>query len=68
MRKYGPRGLRYLLIEAGAITQNIHLATQALGFASVDCASVVDAEVHEVLDIDGLYEALIHTIVIGYEG
>jgi hypothetical protein len=24
--------------------------------------------VHEVLDIDGLYEALIHTIVIGYEG
>jgi SagB-type dehydrogenase family enzyme len=68
MRKYGPRGLRYLLIEAGAITQNIHLATQALGFSSVDCASVVDAEVHEVLDIDGLYEALIHTIVIGYEG
>jgi SagB-type dehydrogenase family enzyme len=66
MRKYGPRGLRYLFLEAGAIAQNVHLATQALGFASVDCASVVDEEVHEALELDGLYRALVHSILIGY--
>lgn len=68
MRKYGPRGLRYLFLEAGAIAQNVHLATQALGFASVDCASVVDEEVHEALELDGLYQALVHSILIGYSG
>jgi SagB-type dehydrogenase family enzyme len=68
MRKYGPRGLRYLFLEAGAISQNIHLATQALGFASVDCASVVDDELHEAMDLDGLHQALVHSIVIGYAG
>jgi len=68
MRKYGPRGLRYLFLEAGAIAQNVHLATQALGFASVDCASVVDEEVHATLELDGVYQALVHTILIGYSG
>jgi SagB-type dehydrogenase family enzyme len=68
MRKYGPRGLRYVLLEAGAIAQNIHLATQALGFASVDCASVVDDEVHETLGLDGLYQTLVHAIILGYAG
>jgi SagB-type dehydrogenase family enzyme len=68
MRKYGPRGLRYLLLEAGAILQNVHLATQALGYASVDCASVVDAEVHEALGLDGISQAFLHAIVIGYAG
>ena len=68
MRKYGPRGLRYALLEAGAIAQNIHLATQALGFASVDCASVVDDEVHETLGLDGLYQTLVHAIILGYAG
>ena len=68
MRKYGPRGLRYVFLEAGAISQNVHLATQALGFSSVDCASVVDDEIHDVLNLDGLYQTLIHVIVIGYAG
>jgi SagB-type dehydrogenase family enzyme len=68
MRKYGSRGARFLLIEAGAIAQNIGLTTEALGFGSVDCASVYDDEVHEAIRIDGLYEILLHTVIVGCPG
>lgn len=65
MRKYGPRGLRHLFIEAGHMAQNIHLACVGLGLGSVDCASIYDDEAHEVLHIDGVYETLVHTVVVG---
>jgi SagB-type dehydrogenase family enzyme len=65
MRKYGDRGMRLVFLEAGAITQNIHLSAGSLGIGSVDCSSVVDDELHEVLDIDGLFETLVHTVVLG---
>jgi SagB-type dehydrogenase family enzyme len=65
MRKYGPRGLRFLFIEAGAIAQNVNLATEALGLGSVDCASFYDDELHEVLGIDGLECTVLHAVLIG---
>jgi SagB-type dehydrogenase family enzyme len=65
MRKYGNRGLRFLFLEAGAMAQNIHLACEALGLGSFDCASVYDDEVHEALGIDGIHESLLHTVIIG---
>lgn len=65
MRKYGDRGMRLVFLEAGAIAQNIHLSAGSLGVGSVDCSSVVDDELHEVLDIDGLFETLIHTVILG---
>jgi len=65
MRKYGARGVRFVFHEAGAISQNIHLALSGLGLGSVDCASVYDDEAHVVLNIDGVHRALVHTIVAG---
>jgi SagB-type dehydrogenase family enzyme len=65
MRKYGARGMRFVFMEAGYIAQNIHLAVAGLGFGSVDCASIYDDEVHEALNIDGLFETLVHSVVIG---
>jgi len=65
MRKYGARGLRFMLQEAGALSQNTHLTVAALGLGSVDCASVYDDEVHDILKIDGRYNTLLHTILIG---
>jgi len=65
MRKYGPRGMRYVFLEAGAVAEHISLAAVALGFGSVHCASFYDDEVHEGLEVDGLYEALIHAVVLG---
>jgi SagB-type dehydrogenase family enzyme len=68
MRKYGARGMRFMFFEAGAIAQNIHLATAALGCGSVDCASYYDDEVHELLGIDGLHQAVLHSVVVGFPG
>jgi SagB-type dehydrogenase family enzyme len=65
MRKYGARGMRFAFMEAGAMAQDVALATTALGYGSVDCASIYDDEVHEVLRLDGVASALIHTIVVG---
>lgn len=65
MRKYGPRGLRYLFVEAGAIAQNINLATEALGLGSVDCASFYDDELHDALGVDGLEQTVVHAVLVG---
>jgi SagB-type dehydrogenase family enzyme len=68
MRKYGARGMRHVFLEAGAMAEHVHLAATALGLGSVDCSSVYDDEAHEALGMDGLYEALLHVVVVGSEG
>jgi SagB-type dehydrogenase family enzyme len=68
MRKYGDRGMRFVFHEAGAISEHAHLAAVALGLASVDCASFYDDEAHEALSYDGVYQALVHMIVVGWPG
>lgn len=65
MRKYGPRGLRFVLHESGAIAQNMHLAVTSLGLGSTDCASFVDDELHAALGIDGVLRAAVHSVVLG---
>jgi SagB-type dehydrogenase family enzyme len=65
MRKYGPRGMRHVLHEAGAIAEHVNLAAAALGVGSVDSASFYDDEVHEALGVDGVYQALVHALVLG---
>lgn len=65
MRKYGDRGMRFVLMEAGYLAQNLHLAATALGLGSVDCASVFEDEVHELLGLDGVFESLVHTVLVG---
>lgn len=68
MRKYGDRGMRYVFLEAGAMAEHINMAAVALGLGSVDCGSFYDDEVHEALEVDGLYEALIHSVFLGTPG
>jgi SagB-type dehydrogenase family enzyme len=68
MRKYGARGMRFVFMEAGSIAQNLNLATAALGYGSVECASVYDDEIHEAIHLDGVFRALFHSVVVGYPG
>lgn len=65
MRKYGDRGMRHVFLEAGSIAQQVHLAGAALGLGTLDCAGLYDDEVHAALDVDGLYETLVHTVIAG---
>ena len=64
-RKYGDRGLRHVLLEAGAIAQQIALACVALGVGSVDSSSFYDDEVHEALSMDGESESVVHLVILG---
>lgn len=68
MRKYGNRGLRFVFHESGAISQNIHLAVTALGLGSVDCASICENEMHDVLQLDGHFKSVLHAIIVGASG
>ena len=65
LRKYGDRGLRYLFIETGEMTQNIHLAAVALGYGTCESASFYDDEVNEVLGLDGGTSTVAHMILVG---
>ena len=65
MRKYGARGLRFVFIETGAISQNINLASTALGIGSCDYAGFIDADIEKALGFDGMHQTLLHTIVAG---
>ncbi|MCQ4080755.1 SagB/ThcOx family dehydrogenase [Streptomyces sp. RB6PN25] len=65
MRKYGPRGLRFVLHEAGSISQNIHLAATATGIGSLDYSGFFDDETHQALGIDGLFRTVVHMVLLG---
>lgn len=68
MRKYGSRGARFMLMEAGAMAEHLNLAAVALGLGSVDCSSYFDDEVNDALSLDGLYQTVLHTVVVGSPG
>lgn len=66
MRKYGPRGLRFVFHEAGAMAEHVHLTSTALGLGSTDCSSFYDDKANRVLGFDGQYRTLIHMILVGW--
>ena len=65
MRKYGNRGMRFVFQEVGGMVQNLHLAVAGLGLGSVDCASYFEDDVHRALNLDGVYQCVLHSTLIG---
>jgi len=63
--KYGPRGYRYCLLEAGCACQNLSLASVALGLAHVVLGGFYDDEVHAFLGMDGVEHAVIVAMAVG---
>jgi len=63
--KYGERGYRFALLEAGHIAQNLLLAAQAEGLGSVPIGGFVDSEINNMLNVDGCEEAAVYLVLIG---
>jgi SagB-type dehydrogenase family enzyme len=63
--KYGPRGYRYCLQEAGSACQNLSLAAVGLGLAHVVIGGFYDDEVHASLEIDGVDHSVVAAIAVG---
>ena len=64
--KYGKRGVRYAMIEAGHMGQNLFLQAEALGFKAGIVGAFHDKELIEVMNIPPSYEPLF-IMPIGYQ-
>jgi SagB-type dehydrogenase family enzyme len=64
--KYGKRAYVYALLEAGMMTQNFYLVTQALGLKCCSIGGFIDDGLHNLIDLDGEEEAILTTIAVGY--
>jgi SagB-type dehydrogenase family enzyme len=63
--KYGQRGVRYALIEAGHIGQNIFLQAQALGLEAGIVGAFQDAELIDAMNIPSSHEPIL-LMPVGY--
>lgn len=64
--KYGPVGYRFALFEAGHLAQNLLLVLSSLGLSGVPLGSFLDDELDQFLGIDGMNEAALYPIALGY--
>jgi len=63
--KYGQRGYRFALLEAGHVVQNLLLAAEALRLAAVPVGGFYDRRLAELLDVDGINEAPLYVVPLG---
>jgi SagB-type dehydrogenase family enzyme len=65
--KYGPRGYRYTLIEAGHVAQNFTLRALELGLASLSVGGFLDSALNELLGLKPKEEGVVYTIAAGHQ-
>lgn len=63
--KYHERAYRYIYLDAGHIGQNLYLAATALGLGCCTIGAFFDAEVNEIIGIDGENETAVYLGVVG---
>jgi SagB-type dehydrogenase family enzyme len=63
--KYGDRGNRFILLEAGHLAQNILLTWEETGLAGVSIGGYLDRQADRWLRLDGLNESVIYMLHAG---
>lgn len=63
--KYGERGYRHILVEAGHMAQNFYLISNALGLSICSVGGYMDDKVNNLIDLDGVSESVIYVIALG---
>jgi SagB-type dehydrogenase family enzyme len=63
--KYGLRGYRFVLLEAGHLAQNVLLVCAALELAAVPLGGFYDRSVDRVLGADGVNESILYAVCLG---
>jgi SagB-type dehydrogenase family enzyme len=63
--KYGLRGYRFALLEAGHVAQNIALAATAVRISALPLGGFYDRRVDDLVGADGLDEATVHAVLLG---
>ena len=63
--KYGARGYRFALIEAGHVVQNAVLAASVLSVAALPLGGFFDRRLDALVGADGLDEASVYALLLG---
>lgn len=63
--KYGERGYRLVLLDAGHAMQNALLAATGLGLAACPLGGFVDDELNELAGLDGIGENVLYACALG---
>lgn len=63
--KYGDRGYRFALLEAGHIAQNFYLYSTEQQLRCCGIGGFIDNKIHELLDIDDEKEFAVYLLAIG---
>jgi SagB-type dehydrogenase family enzyme len=66
--KYGLRGYRFALLEAGHLVQNVLLMCEALRLAAVPLGGFYDRPIDELLGADGVNESVVYAVCLGRDG
>jgi len=64
-KKYGPRGYRYILLEAGHVAQNLCLIAAEFNLGSLCMGGFYDSRLNRFLGFDGLSEAVVYSVAAG---
>ncbi len=68
LSRYGARGYRFILFEAGHVAQNVCLLATELGLGTVCLGGYFDSQLNRFLGLDGVSEASLYCVAIGYPG
>jgi SagB-type dehydrogenase family enzyme len=63
--KYGERGYRGVLLDAGHLSQNILLTSRAMGYGACAVMACLDDPVNDFLGVDGVEESVLLAVAIG---
>ncbi len=63
--KYGHRGLRYVMMDAGHICQNLLLAAEGLALGACPVAAFYDDQLNSLLGLDGEEESVVYLAAVG---
>ncbi|MFN2606683.1 MAG: SagB/ThcOx family dehydrogenase [Acidimicrobiales bacterium] len=63
--KYGDRGYRYVLFEAGHVAQNLNLAAAACGLGACNAGGFFDAHLGDLLGLDPDQEVPLYGVAVG---
>jgi SagB-type dehydrogenase family enzyme len=66
LKKYGPRGYRYMLYEAGHAAQNVCLLASELKLGTICTGGFYDGRLNRYLGLDGTSEAALYLVGIGH--
>jgi SagB-type dehydrogenase family enzyme len=65
-KKYGPRGYRYILLEAGHVAQSLCLSAVEQGLGSLCMGGFQDAALNRWLGLNGISEAIVYSVAVGH--